>query len=228
MASGAVLALLGLARRDNLGLLIAGVGGGLIYRGATGHCSMYSALNIDTAEGTQTQEQTTVHIAQSMLIDKPPEELYRFWRNLDNLPRILSHVENVRTEGDGSRRSHWTVKLSGVPMRLEWDAEITADQPNERIGWRALPGATIQHSGEVQFRKALGDRGTIVRAIFDIIPPLGGIGRFAARQFMPALDQQIRTDLGHFKALMETGEIPTIQGQPRGTCLKSGGKREGE
>src|SRR5689334_12606426 len=94
MASGAVLALLGLARRDMMGVLIAGIGGGLIYRGATGHCPMYEALELNTADGAETQqrEQTSVHIAQSLLIDKPAEELYRYWRDLDNLPRILSHV----------------------------------------------------------------------------------------------------------------------------------------
>jgi len=229
MAAGAVLALLGLARRDLTGLVIGALGGGLIYRGATGNCPMYSAMDINTATGGdndqgQQQKSNRVHVVQSLLIDKPAEELYRYWRDLENLPRILSHIESVRATDE--RNSHWTANIKGLPMKLEWDAEITAEDASQRLAWRSLANATIAHEGEVRFDKAMGDRGTIMRASIDIMPPAGAVGRWAARWFTPALDQQIRTDLRNFKRLMETGEIPTIDGQPRGTCSRSGGKRE--
>ncbi|MFX7870678.1 SRPBCC family protein, partial [Acinetobacter baumannii] len=82
-----------------------------------------------------------VHVEQSMLIQKPAEELYRFWRHLENLPRIMTHLESVtRTD---ERRSHWVVTTDKLGLRLEWEAEVTADEPNTRIAWRSLPGAQV-------------------------------------------------------------------------------------
>jgi uncharacterized membrane protein len=219
MAAGAILALLGLGRRDLPGLLIAGVGGGLLYRGYSGHCPAYQALGLDTSESDAT------HIAESYLINKSPEELYQFWRNFENLPTIMTHLVSVQKTDD--RRSHWVAKAPSIAGgQVEWDAEITADEPNRRIAWRSLEGSQIDHSGAVEFTAAPGDRGTMVRVTLDYVTPAGQIGRWIVKLLGEAPERQIKEDLRRAKRLLETGEIATINQQPRGTCLRSGGKRE--
>src|SRR3954452_10502262 len=129
VAAGSILALLGLSRGSLPGLIIAGLGGGMIYRGATGRCPAYARLGVNTAEEQQRRQQEepydgrAVHIAQAFLINKPAEQLYSFWRNFENLPRIMTHLESVRVIDE--RRSHWAAKSTAVGKQFEWDAEIT-------------------------------------------------------------------------------------------------------
>ena len=214
LAAGSILALLGLRRRDALGLVIGGVGGGLLYRGATGYCHTYNALGVGTSDGTATRG---IHVSESFLVDKSPEELYAYWRNIENLPQIMSHLESVPVMEDG--HSHWVASAPAiVGGKVEWDAEITADEPYSRIEWRSLPGSIVEHRGSVSFVRAPGDRGTAIRVVMDYLPPAGRLGHWAAKLFGEAPDQQIREDLRAFKRTIETGEAPSIAGQPRGTC----------
>jgi uncharacterized membrane protein len=101
-------------------------------------------------------------------------------------------------------------------MRVEWDAETVQDIPNERIAWRSLEGSTVPNSGEVQFERAPGGRGTIVRVAVEYRPPAGPIGAAIAKIFRREPGQQIREDLRRFKQLIEAGEIITTEGQPAG------------
>jgi uncharacterized membrane protein len=220
LAAGSALTLLGLRRRDPLGLLIAAIGGGLMYRGATGKCEVYRSLGIDTAK----QEGASTHgfeVAESLLIDKSPEELYAQWRDFENLPAFMRHLHSVRKTENG--HTHWVADAPAVAGgQVEWDAEIIADVPNERIAWRSLAGSDVDTRGTVEFRRALGDRGTIVRVRMEYRPPGGAVGKWVARLFGEAPEQQIREDLRNFKRIMEVGEILTTDGQPRGSCLGAG------
>jgi uncharacterized membrane protein len=224
LASGAILLLNGLGRRDLLGLLIAGVGGAMVHRGATGYCHMYNAMGYDTAHQEATPElfeREGTHIAESYLIGRSREELYGQWRNFENLPRIMTHLKSVRVLDD--RRSHWVAKAPSIAGgQVEWDAEITADEPNTRIAWRSLPGADIHNRGSVEFADAPGDRGTLVRVTLDYLPPAGTAGRYLAKLFGEEPESQIKDDLRNFKRLMETGDVVTVVGQPRGTCMGRG------
>jgi uncharacterized membrane protein len=102
--------------------------------------------------------------------------------------------------------------------KVEWDAEVIADEPEARIEWRSLAGSDVDHRGSIRFLKAMGDRGTLVRVQLHYAPPAGRLGRWTATLFGEEPEQQIGQDLRNFKRLMETGEIPTIEGQPRGSC----------
>jgi len=224
-SAGTILVAQGLGRRDLVGLLIAGVGGALAYRGATGHCSAYAAAGLNTAGDTsragQAAEDRGTRISQSLLINKSPDELYAYWHNFENLPNIMRHLKSVRVLDDG--RSHWVAKAPMIAgSEVEWDAEVTADEPNSRIAWRALPGGDIEHRGSIKFVRAAGDRGTNVKVVLEYHPPAGQLGRWVAKLFGEEPEQQIRDDLRNFKRMMETGEIPTIIGQPHGTCMGKG------
>jgi uncharacterized membrane protein len=222
-AAGGILLLQGLARRDLVGLGIASIGGALLYRGTTGHCSAYQALGVNTAQEDGRRKRQAEHatrVTHSFLIDKSPEELYAYWRNFENLPNIMSHLKSVQVMDQ--RRSHWVATAPRVyGGEVQWDAEITADDPNSRIAWQSLPGGDLEHRGSVQFGRALGERGTMVRVILEYEPPAGQVGRWTAKLFGEAPEQQIREDLRRFKRIMEIGEAPTTEGQSHGTCRRS-------
>lgn len=205
IASGTALALYGVARGSVKGLALAVVGGDLVYRGTTGHCVLYETLGMNTA----TQE--GIKVERVVTIEKSPEELYRFWRNFENLPRFMEHLESVKATG--GTRSHWIAKAP-AGMSVEWDAEIIEEHENELIAWSSLPGADIANTGKVRFGKATGGRGTEVKVILNYNPPAGKVGAAFAKLFGEEPTQQIQEDLRHFKQLMESGEIPTTKGQP--------------
>jgi uncharacterized membrane protein len=222
VAAGAVTAITGLSRGGLPGLLIAAVGGGLIYRGYTGHCPVYQRLDIDSTQdaGVSVQERLRrgIHIEQAWLINKSPQDLYDFWRNFENFPSFMSHVKSVQVIDE--KRSHWTADAPAIAGgSVEWDAEITRDEPNELIAWRSLPGSSVDNAGMVRFSPAMGDRGTEVHVFLDYLPPAGRLGHWIAKLTSGDAEKQIHDDLRNVKRLLETGEIPTTSGQPRGSCI---------
>lgn len=152
-------------------------------------------------------------VEKSITIDAPPELLYRFWRNPENLPFVLRHIKSVKKIDDN--RSHWTAK-GPVGTKIEWESHITRDTENERIDWQSLEGSKLPNSGSVRFKKAPGDRGTEVRTLFRYDPPGGTIGATVAKLFGEEPSQELSDGLRKFKQVMETGEIATILGQPAG------------
>jgi uncharacterized membrane protein len=154
-----------------------------------------------------------IRVAQAVTINRSPEDLYRFWRDLQNLPRFMKHLESVRETGN--RRSHWVAKAP-AGRTVEWDAEITEDRPNELIAWRSLKGAGVDNIGSVRFERAPGGRGSIVRVEMRYNPPAGALGAAVARLFGENPEWQVKDDLRRFKQVIETGEIITTEGQPAG------------
>jgi len=149
-------------------------------------------------------------IHESFTIMQSPDELYRFWRDLSNLPRFMRNVRSVEPL-DGNR-SHWVV---GGPddRTYEWDAEIVRDEPGRVISWRTIGDADVKNEGSVTFQPATGGRGTVVAVEIVYDPPGGGAGKAIARLFGTRPETDVREDLRRFKQLCETGEIPTIRGQ---------------
>jgi uncharacterized membrane protein len=206
---GGALALYGLSRRSVGGAALALAGGGLLYRGVTGHCHTYGAIGANTADPAY----HGIHVRRSVTINAPPEVLYQFWRRFENLPRFMRHLESV-TELD-STHSHWVAKAPAGRM-VEWDAEITDAVENRRIAWRSLPESDIPNAGVVEFAPATGGRGTVVHVELEYSPPGGVIGAAFAKLFGEEPQQQVSDDLRRFKQLIEAGETPTVQGQPHG------------
>lgn len=210
IVGGGLLALWGLRRFPASSLLAAATGGLLVYRGITGHSPIYEQAGIDTMEGTQTAEPMRVETA--ITVDQSRDEVYEYWRDLENLPRFMRHLTSVKQTGE--KTSHWEASITGGMSSVQWDAEITEDNPGERIAWRSLPDATIHNSGVVDFEDAPGDQGTEIRAIIEYRPPAGEFGASVARFFTPALEQMVKEDVRRFKHVIEAGEIPTTEGQP--------------
>jgi uncharacterized membrane protein len=150
-------------------------------------------------------------------VNRSPAEAYRFWRDVENLPRFMSHLESVRAED--LRRSRWTAR-GPAGRRIEWDAEIVEDQPNRSLAWRSLPGARVPNAGRVRFVPAPGDRGTEVRVQLRYAPPAGALGRAVAKLFGEEPEQQVRDDLRRFKQVVETGEVVRSEGSPEGISVR--------
>lgn len=189
-----------------------------------------------------------MQVKQAITITDAPEELYRFWRDLQNLPRFMKHLESVTTEqmigrtaGDrasmgatsqpvgrsaGGSRSHWVAKAP-AGTTVEWDAEITEDRPNELIAWRSLEGADVDSAGTVRFEQLPGGRGTVVKLEMDYRPPAGALGAGIAKLFGEDPEWQVKEGLRRFKQLMETGEVMTTEGQPAGRDSSTSRKYDG-
>jgi uncharacterized membrane protein len=217
---GGALAAIGLARGGFGGLAMAVLGGGLLQRGATGNCLTYSALGINTARPADGRPVRLgagrgVKVTQSITVLKSAEELYQFWRDFRNLPRVMRHLQSVEVTSD--EHSHWKASAP-FGKTVEWDAEIYTQRENEMIGWRSLAGSQVDTVGSVQFRKAPGERGTEVTVTLKYDPPAGKLGAAIAKVFGESADHQVKEDLRRLKQIMEAGEAPTIEGQPRGTC----------
>jgi uncharacterized membrane protein len=222
-AAGGLLAY-GLKRRDAVGAVLA-LGGVLLgYRSATGHCQLYEMAGISTMDTRNPDSpyghawlSGRVHVTKSVTVNKPAAELYRFWRNFENLPVFMSHLESVSVVDE--THSHWKAKAP-LGYSVEWDAEVASDVENERIGWRSTEGSDIANSGVVEFRST-GDRGTEIKVNLTWEAPGGNLGALAAKLFGEEPGVQVAEDLRRFKALMEAGSIMKVEGQPSGRAAQA-------
>jgi uncharacterized membrane protein len=150
---------------------------------------------------------------KAVTIARPANEVYSFWRRLENLARFMPHVVSVTESGDGI--SHWVIKTQNG-KQLEWDARFIEDKPDQMISWQSLEGADVDNAGSVWFTNAAGGRGTVVKVSIKYSPVGGKFGAALAKIFGDSAVAQLAEDLFRLKSLLETGEIPTCAGQPRG------------
>ncbi len=217
---GGILLGMGLRRSNPLRLVLAIAGGALMLRGAKGHLGVAEAIGAQPQDRAEPSWKRHIHVRKSITINRPREEVYGFWRNFENLPQFMRHLKDVKSEND--RLSHWKAR-GPAGMDVSWDAELTHDQENELIAWQSLPGAQVENQGEVRFEDAPGGRGTIVRVDLTYRPPAGVIGAAVAKIFSEEPNGQIADDLRRLRSLLETGEVPTIEGQPSDRVRKAKG-----
>jgi uncharacterized membrane protein len=220
--AGGTLATYGLIARTPASLMMAAAGVYLVARGASGYCPTYAAAginNVVTEDAADNQDaireklgKVGIKVSHAVSVLKPASELYAYWRDFTNLPRIMDHLESVTIE---SNHSHWVAKAP-LGSRVAWEAEIINDIPNEVIAWRSLPGADVDNAGAVTFKAGPEGRGTVVRVEISYAPPAGKAGATIAHLLGEEPKRQLDDDLRHFKNIMETGERPTTEGQPSG------------
>jgi uncharacterized membrane protein len=218
IAAGAGLAAYGLSRLRRDGWLWTGLGGLLLRRGLTSHCDIYEALGVNTfipPSDTRAALRGSrgVNVLESVTINRSIQELYRFWRNLENLPQFMRHLESVEKMTDTISR--WRAK-GPAGITIEWEAEIYNEVPDKLIAWRSLEGSDVVSAGSVNFDDAGAGRGTRVTVHLQYSPPGGKLGARVAKLFGSDAETEIREDLRRFKQLVEAGEVATTSGQPRG------------
>jgi uncharacterized membrane protein len=204
VAGGALLAFLAAknfnkSKSGSIAMLTTG--GSLLFRGATGYCPVNESVGRNSASSFQVNP---VEVSQVLTINRPRTEVYAYWRKLENLPRFMEHLKEVKQIDN--KRSHWEAlipKLLGAP--INWDAEITAEENGSRLAWRSIAKSTIDNAGEVRFVDAPNGRGTEMHVKISYRPPVGDLGKGIAKLFNPMLESMIKTDLKRFKQIMETG-----------------------
>ena len=211
IAAGAALALYGMSRRRGGGWMLAALGGMLVQRGASGHCHTYDLFGINTAGPRSDTRHALggsrgVNVEERVIINRPREELYRFWHNLENLPRFMSHLESVEQITD--TLSRWRAE-GPAGTTVEWNAEIINDIENSIIAWRSLEGSDVVSAGSVHFDPA-GRGRTLVRVRLQYSPPLGKAGAAIAKLMGRDAATQIREDLLRFKQMIESGDAKRV------------------
>jgi|GEM_PF-1315867 len=184
---------LGVNKNQVLTALGVVAGGALLYKGA-------KAL-AGSGKSAAPDKKAIINISTSTTVKRPKEELYAYWRNLENLPNFMSHIEDVREVSD--KRSQWTAEVPGGLGTIEWDAEIIWEQKNHSIAWKSLPDSEIENSGEVRFQDAGNGKSTIVESRISYRPPAGQAGGLAAKLLNPAFKKVVESDLKEFKKVME-------------------------
>lgn len=200
------------------------IGVALLRHGITGFSYTRQALGINTANSggprTSIKDESGIRVDEAITINRPREEVYRFWRDLSNLSQFMENLESVSAV-NGGNRSHWVAK-GPRGKSIEWDAEIINEKENELIAWRSLEGADIPNAGSVHFEDVPGGRGTQVNVELQYAPPGGSVGAFVARVFGEDASSQIREDLRRLKTRLEAGVLLSTDGQPMGAPAPQG------
>jgi len=208
ISGAAGLALVGLTlRRRRLRGTLLPIAAWLFERALTGHCPVNRVLRRNSARTKDTVSPVAsiargegIRVERSIVIDRPAGELYAFWRNFENLPRFMSHLESVIVLDE--QRSHWVTR-GPAGTRVEWDAEVHHDVPNRLIAWRTVPRSEVDHAGSVHFEPRGSGLGTEVRVVLRYDPAAGLAGAAIAALFGEEPSRQIADDLRRLKGVLE-------------------------
>jgi uncharacterized membrane protein len=188
-------------------LLLAGIGA----------VDLYAALRTtrdDGSTGRHGNAPSQRTLRASITVQQEPQDVYAFWRDLENLPSFMYHLKSVTSES--AERSRW-VANAPIGQQVQWEAQITDDQPGTRIAWESLQGSSVQNSGSVEFASAPAG-GTEVRVTIAYHIPGGTLTKAVASIFGESPEQQVNDDLRRLKQLLETGQVLLSDGSPEGTA----------
>ncbi len=202
--AAAAVAAYALRRRRGRGLMLP-IAGVLLGRAVSGRCAVNqmlgrnSALDEPASRVASVRRGDGVRVDERIVLNRPRSEVYRFWRDLENLPRFMDHLESVTVLDE--ERSHWVAKAP-AGTRVEWDAVIHNEIPNELIAWRSLEGSEVNNAGSVHFSPTEnGD--TEVRVVLRYDPPAGRMGAAVAWLFGEEPSRQVAEDLRRLKQVVE-------------------------
>jgi uncharacterized membrane protein len=205
-------------RRKRLRPLLLPLAANLISRAVTGRCPVNRAIGRNSARAGRVSPVASVRrgegvkVEKSITVNRPTEEVYRFWRNFENLPRFMDHLESVMVLDE--TRSHWVAKAP-AGTKVEWDASIHNEIEDELIAWRSLPGADVNNAGSVHFTPT-EDGSTEVVVVLSYEPPAGKLGAAVAKLLGEEPSKQVEDDLRRFKQVMEASEVPGNSKQTAG------------
>jgi uncharacterized membrane protein len=202
VAAGSYLLYRALKKKDKHNVAEGITAGTMLFRGISGYCPAYDALDRSGALKTG-----NIAITTSLSINKPVNEVYAAWRDLESLPRFITHLDTV-TETD-QYKSEWKAKIPGAfGATVGWTAEILMDEPNKLLSWHSMPQSTIHNAGKVRFT----DNGatTDIEVTISYHAPLGKAGEIAAKLLNPVFEKLIEKDIQGFKEYIETGITPKV------------------
>ncbi len=191
-ACGSAFALYGYFRGGVKGAALCALGSALVAR---------ASANEEIAEVLRARG---ILAQKSIVVDAPVEQVFAYWRNLENLPQWMSHVREVRALGDD--RYHWTVD-GPLGVAVEWDSELLNYEENREMTWHSVGDSQVDHVGRVRFEDA-GDGRTRIHVQLRYTPPGGAAGHAVAKAFGTDPKSSMDDDLARMKVAIETGRAP--------------------
>jgi uncharacterized membrane protein len=216
--AAAAIAVVGL-RRKRLRPILLPLAGTLLSRAVTGRSAVNRAIGRNSARRGRVSPVASVRrgegvkVERSVTVNRPVQEVYRFWRSFENLPRFMDHLESVTIIDE--TRSHWVAKAP-VGSKVEWDAVIHNEIEDQFIAWRSLPGSDVNNAGSVHFTPVGDSSRTEVRVVLSYDPPAGKLGAAVANLLGEEPSKQVEDDLRRFKQVMEGAEVPGNSRHPAG------------
>lgn len=201
-AAGGALLLLDIILKRKTNLIQTMAGTYLLLRGVTGFCLAYDRLGKKELDFRP----PNVNIRTSVTVNRPRDQVYAFWRRLENLPLFMKHLKRVEILDEHT--SQWTATLLGDVGTISWKSEIVKDDPGDTLSWHSLPGSTIENAGKITFTDAW-NAGTLVDIVISYHAPLGLLGEKAGRLVNPLFEKMVEEDVRNFKRYIETEGIPS-------------------
>lgn len=195
-------------KKDKKSILEIAAAGFMLYRGVKGFIDAKGSAGNRSLKSPAKHNNANINVHTRMIVKRPLNEVYNFWRHLGNLPLFMDHLESVTVFSD--TLSEWKVRMPGFGSEVGWKAEIVAEETNRFIGWRSLQGSILRHAGKVEFKDA-GELGTYLHITFSYHAPLGHAGHEVASLINPVFEKIVRNDVLGFKRYMETGTSQKLQ-----------------
>jgi uncharacterized membrane protein len=196
LAGGALILCNGLKNKDK-SFTQTSIGSAMLLRGITGYCPVYDVL-----EQSKKLKSNDINIKIISSINLPVAEVYNFWRNLENLPKFMTHLESVKNISD--KTSQWTAKGPAGIGTVTWKAEIVKDEKEKLLSWHSLPESTIENEGIVVFRSK--ENTTELDILISYRAPMGGPGEVIANLLNPLFEKMITDDINKLKTYLESGQ----------------------
>jgi uncharacterized membrane protein len=141
-------------------------------------------------------------VHESIEVQAPLQDVFRYWSNFENFPSFMQNVEEVRMSGRDT--SHWRVK-GPLGKSVEFDARTTEMDPERGIGWNTT-GGEVMTSGEARFEEVSPGRTRIEVTMNYADPPGGKVGEVAAN-LISNPERNLREDVENFARIVERGEL---------------------
>jgi uncharacterized membrane protein len=141
-------------------------------------------------------------VQESIEVQAPVEDVFRYWSNFENFPTFMSNVEEVRMTGQDT--SHWQVK-GPLGKSVQFDAKTTEMDPNRGIGWNTVDGE-VMTSGEARFEEVAPGR-TRIEVVMNYSDPPGGAVGEAVANVLSNPERNVQQDLENFARIVERGEL---------------------
>jgi uncharacterized membrane protein len=210
----------GLSHGATSGKLVALLGSALVYRGVSGHCHVYQGLGIDRVHGTERSSEaarprgllaTSHDMLRTVTVQRSADEVYRAWRDPETFARAMGHFASHTTRD--ATRTRWTLRDS-LGHEHGWDAVLVVEEPGKRLQWQSVEDAPLLKNLTLSLRPAPGDRGTEMTLHLRLSPASGVLGGLLQKLLGRSPAWVLERALGNVKALLEAGEIPSLEHNP--------------
>ncbi len=193
-AVGGSLLLYFVAKKHTINSLLLLGGGYLLYRAISGHCPVTASVKRNSRKLGN-----NINIRGSAVVNRPVSEIYAFWRDSRNIPKMLRHIGRIEVADDGT--AIWGMDLPDIG-EVSWRTRILRERQDRELSWHSMEGAAIEQMGKVNFSPTPGG-GTRVEVVLSYRAPAGPIDERLERLLTPAFRQKIEEEIRQMPEFFE-------------------------